>query len=112
MKAKMAAGEYTGKYTKKEILLLEREIARLERFFGGIANLKAIPDVLFIVDTKKETGAVREAVQKKVAVIGIVDSNADPDAIDYPIPMNDDASKAINYVLELVKEAMSVKKKK
>lgn len=112
MKAKMAAGEYATKYTKKEILLLEREIARLERFFGGIKDLKAIPDVLFIIDTKKEWGAVKEALQKHVAVVGIVDSNADPDVIDYPIPMNDDASKAIAYVLDLVKEAMSVKKLK
>lgn len=109
MKAKMAAGEYTGKYTKKEILLLEREIARLERFFGGLSSLTKIPDVLFIIDTKKENGAVREAIAKKVTVVGIVDSNADPDVVDYPIPMNDDASKAITYVLELVKEAMSQK---
>ena len=106
MKAKMAAGEYEGKFTKKEILLLEREIARLERFFGGMTALTKIPDVLFIVDTKKEGGAVKEAIQKKVVVVGIVDSNADPEVIDYPIPMNDDAAKAITYVLDLVKEAM------
>ena len=111
MKAKMSAGEYQGKYTKKEILLLEREIARLERFFGGIAKLTKIPDILFIVDTKKESGAVREAIQKKVTVVGVVDSNADPDVVDYPIPMNDDASKAISYVLDTVKEAMSSKSK-
>lgn len=112
MKQKMAAREYEGKYTKKEILLLDREIARLERFFGGIAALTKIPDVLFIVDTKKESGAVHEAIQKKIAVVGIVDSNADPEIIDYPIPMNDDASKAISYVLDLVKEAMSQAKSK
>lgn len=112
MNGKMAAGEYAGKHTKKEILLLEREIARLERFFGGIKDLTKIPDVLFIVDTKKEWGAVKEAIQKHVAVVGIVDSNADPEVVDYPIPMNDDAAKAISYVLDLVKEAMSVKKKK
>lgn len=106
MKAKMAAGEYGEKYTKKEILLLDREIARLERFFGGISKLIKVPDALFVVDTKKESGAIREAIQKKIAVVGIVDSNGDPDVIDYPIPMNDDASKAITYVLDLVKEAM------
>lgn len=106
MKAKMEAGEYKGKYTKKEILLLEREIARLERFFGGLAGLTKIPDVLFILDTKKENGAVLEAKKKGVTIVGIVDSNADPDAIDYPIPMNDDASKAISYVLDVVKETM------
>ena len=106
MKEKMAAGEYRGKYTKKEILLLEREIARLERFFGGLASLTKIPDILFVLDTKKESGAVYEGRKKGVTIVGIVDSNADPEVVDYPIPMNDDASKAINYVLDLVKQAM------
>lgn len=106
MKEKKASGEYAGKYTKKEILLLEREIARLERFFGGLSTLTKIPDILFVLDTKKESGAVYEAKKKGVTVVGIVDSNADPEFIDYPIPMNDDASKAISYVLDLVKEAM------
>ncbi len=69
MKAKMAAGEYAGKYTKKEILLIEREITRLERFFGGLTSLTKIPDVLFIIDTKKEGGAVKEALQKKLPIV-------------------------------------------
>lgn len=105
MKAKMAAGEYAA-FTKKERLLIEREIARLERFFGGIADLVKVPDILVVVDTHKEAGAVREAISKEVEVIGIVDSNADPNLIDYPIPMNDDATKAIEYVLDLIKEAI------
>lgn len=111
MKEGMASGAYN-KYTKKERLLIEREITRLERFFGGISTLTGIPDVLFVIDTKRETGAVREAGYKKVKVIGIVDSNADPDLIDYPIPMNDDASKAIEYILELVGQAIEEGKKK
>lgn len=106
MKAKMESGEYKGKYTKKEILLLDREIARLERFFGGLTSLTKIPDALFVLDTKKESGAVYEARKKGVTIVGIVDSNADPEVVDYPIPMNDDASKAIDYVLEVVKETM------
>ncbi|MBI4157867.1 30S ribosomal protein S2 [Candidatus Woesebacteria bacterium] len=106
MKEKMAAGEYKDKYTKKEILLLDREIARLERFFGGMATLTKIPDALFVLDTKKESGAVFEAKKKGITVVGIVDSNADPEEVDYPIPMNDDATKAISYVLDLVKETM------
>lgn len=105
MKAKMAAGEYN-KFTKKERLLLEREIARLERFFAGISSLEKIPDMLFIVDTHKEGQAVREARRMKVETVGIVDSNSDPTAVDYPIPMNDDAVKALEYVLNLVKEAI------
>jgi small subunit ribosomal protein S2 len=111
MKANMASGVYN-KYTKKERLLIDREIARLERFFGGIKNLTAIPDVLFVIDTKREAGAVHEANAKKIPVIGIVDSNSDPDLIDYPIPMNDDASKALEYILSLIKEAILEGKKK
>ena len=111
MKTKMAAGEYN-KFTKKERLLMEREIARLERFFGGMVTLEKTPDVLFIVDTHKESGAVKEARKSKVTVVGIVDSNADPTLIDYPIPMNDDAAKAVDYVLGLVKEAILEGKKK
>lgn len=105
MKVAMEAGEYN-KFTKKERLLIEREITRLERFFGGLSGMEKVPDILFIVDTKRETSAVREASRKGVAIVGIVDSNADPSMIDYPIPMNDDASKAVVYVLELVKEAI------
>ena len=111
MKAKMAAGEYNI-FTKKERLLLEREIARLERFFGGMASLEKTPDMLVVVDTHKETGAVKEARKAKITVVGIVDSNADPAAVDYPIPMNDDASKALDYVLGLIKEAIVEGKKK
>jgi small subunit ribosomal protein S2 len=110
MKVNMAGGLYN-KYTKKERVLIDREIARLERFFGGIKTLTAIPDVLFVIDTKREAGAVHEANEKKVPVIGIVDSNSDPDVIDYPIPMNDDASKALEYVLDLVKQAIGEGKK-
>lgn len=109
MKAKMAAGEYT-KFTKKERLLLEREIARLERFFGGMAGMEKLPDVIFVVDTHKEIGAVKEAKNAGVVVVGIVDSNADPTLVDYPIPMNDDAQKALEYVLDLVKEALTQSK--
>ena len=105
MKTNMAEGNYN-KFTKKERLLIDREITRLERFFGGIKNLQKVPDVLFVVDTKREAGAVHEADVKKVTIIGIVDSNSDPDPIDYPIPMNDDASKALEYVLDLIGQAI------
>ncbi|MCX6705054.1 MAG: 30S ribosomal protein S2, partial [Candidatus Woesebacteria bacterium] len=87
MKVNMTSGFYN-KYTKKERLLIDREIARLERFFGGIKTLTSVPDVLFVIDTKREAGAVYEANARKVPVVGIVDSNSDPDPIDYPIPMN------------------------
>lgn len=105
MKANMASGAYK-KFTKKERLLIDREIVRLERFFGGVTNLTKVPDVLFVIDTKREAGAIREARERKISIVGIVDTNSDPDLIDFPIPMNDDASRALEYVLNLVKEAI------
>jgi len=110
MKKKMEAGDYKS-FTKKERLLIEREIARLERFFGGLVGLSDLPDVMFIVDTKRQSGAVKEAKVKGVEVVGIVDSNSDPTLIDYPIPMNDDATRALEYVLDLVREAILEGKK-
>lgn len=111
MKVKMEKGDYA-KFTKKERLLIERDIARMERFLGGVSSLKALPDLLFVVDTHKEKGAIKEAIKMKIETVGIVDSNADPTVVDYPIPMNDDASKALSYVLDLVKDAILEGKKK
>lgn len=111
MKASRAAGEYK-EYTKKERLLIDREIEKLEKTVGGLELLDRVPDIMFIVDTHKEHSAVREARRKGVEIIGLVDTNADPTNIDWPIPMNDDASAALEYVLELVKESMSGKSAK
>lgn len=105
LKEGVISGEFA-KYTKKERLLIDREIDRLEKFFGGIKELKEIPDALFVIDTKREAAAVHEASNKKIPLIAIVDSNSDPDPIDYPIPMNDDASKALEYVLDLVEKTI------
>lgn len=110
LKSKMASGEFN-KFTKKERLLIDREITRLERFFGGLKGITKVPEVLFIIDTKREASAVREAERSGVTTIGIVDSNSDPDMIDYPIPMNDDASRALEYVLGLIKETVLDAKK-
>src|SRR5258706_80059 len=68
--------------------------------------LDVLPDMLFVVDTHNEIGAVKEANRLKIPVVGIVDSNADPDMVEYPIPMNDDATSAVEYVLDLVGEAV------
>ncbi len=110
MKQNFETGAYS-EYTKKERLLLDREVKRLERFFGGIAELTDVPQLLIIIDTKREFGAVREALQAKVTTIGVVDSNSDPTLIDFPIPMNDDASKAVEYVLDLFADAIMEGKK-
>ncbi len=110
MKKKMEAGEYK-EFTKKERLLLEREIARLERFFGGVAGMEELPEMLVVVDTKKGMGAVKEAKAKNIEIVGIVDSNSDPTLINYPIPMNDDATRALEYVLSLIRDAILEGKK-
>ena len=104
MKAKKEAGEYK-KYTKKENVLIDKDINRLERFLGGISRLKEIPEALFIVDTLKEKAAVLEAVSCGVKVVAIVDSNCDPDPIDYPIPANDDAVRSIKYIVSRIATA-------
>jgi len=109
MKEKMAAGEYKS-FTKKERLLIEREIVRLERFFGGITGMTKLPDLMIIVDIKKEVGTIQESLKMGIKTIAMVDSNSDPTLVDYPIPMNDDASKAIEYVLDLMKDVILGKK--
>ena len=99
-------GEYN-QYTKKERLLIDREIEKLEKKVGGLSTLSRLPDLIFIVDTHKEYSAVREALKMNIEIVGLTDSNADPSLIDWPVPMNDDASAALDYVLDLVKEAMT-----
>jgi len=94
------------KYTKREQLLFDREIMKLERFFGGLKELKQPPDILFIVDVKKEDSAVREAKRKGLPVVGIVDTNSDPDLIDYVIPANDDAIGSIKLIVDAVANAV------
>ncbi len=106
MKQKKEKGEYK-KYTKKENLLIDREIARLERFFGGISRLDKAPKALYIVDITKETTAVREALKTKAVIFAIVDSNANPDLIDYPIPANDDAVRSIKLITETFAKAVA-----
>ncbi len=105
MQTKLANGEY-GAYTKKEKLLIAREIEKKEKIFGGIKNLTKRPDVIFVVDTHREKGAVKEAMTMGITTVGIVDTNADPNLVNYPIPMNDDASNALSYVLDLIKDAL------
>lgn len=105
LKAQFASGDF-GDYTKKEKLLLSRKIAKMEIIYGGIMDMTNLPDMLFVVDTHKEIGAVKEANRLKIPVVGLTDSNADPDLVDYPVPMNDDAAMALEYVLDLVREAL------
>ena len=100
--------------TKKERLTLEREHGKLEKVLGGIANLNRIPSAMFIVDIHHEHIAVAEAHKLGVRTIGIVDTNSDPNQVDYPIPGNDDASKSVaiitNYLTEQIRLGLEDRK--
>lgn len=104
LKKQRDADELKG-YTKKERLMIDKEIARLERFFGGIATLNKRPEALFIVDTHREKTAVYEASKTGAKVIGMIDSNANPTLVDFPIPVNDDAVRSIKLVVEKIAQA-------
>ena len=100
------SGEFEKKYNKKERLELDREIKRLEKKFGGIMNMKKLPDVVFIVDIKEDITTVNEARSKNVPVVALVDTNVDPSQIDYPIPSNDDAVRAIELMTNVITNAV------
>lgn len=110
LKAQKASGELK-KYTKKENILIDREIARLERFFGGLVDLEELPAALFVVDVKKEQSALREAVRKEIPVVAVVDSNTDPDLVDWVIPANDDAIGSIKLIVSVMSQAVLAGKK-
>lgn len=108
LKAKKASGELKV-YTKKEQLLLDREIEKLTKLFGGVELRDKLPQALIVVDTHHEAVSVAEANIAKVPVIGLVDTNADPTNVDYVVPSNDDAAKSIelfvNACVETILEA-------
>ncbi|OQB44449.1 MAG: 30S ribosomal protein S2 [Parcubacteria group bacterium ADurb.Bin159] len=91
---------------KKEQIEKAREIERLEKMVGGIASLTKIPDALFVIDLIKEKTAIREAKRLNIPVIGLVDTNANPTLIDWPIPANDDARRSIQFITDLVVRAI------
>ncbi len=92
-------------YSKKERLNLEREREKLEKALGGIRDMGGVPDLIFIIDTNKEKIAIEEAKRLGIPVVAIIDSNCDPDPIDFPIPGNDDASRAIALYCDLIARA-------
>lgn len=94
------------KLTKKEISRLMKERTRLERSLGGIKEMKELPGVVFVIDTRKEAIAVAEAKRLKLPIIAIVDTNCNPEGIDYPIPGNDDAIRAINLFAQIIANAV------
>ena len=97
--------ESTG-FTKKEILKMGKQRDKLERSLGGIADMKKTPNMIFIIDTNVEDLAVKEAVKLKIPIVAIIDTNSDPTEINFPIPGNDDARRAINLYCELIKQTI------
>ena len=91
---------------KKEILKMNIQRDKLERSLGGIADMKKTPDMIFIIDTNIESLAVKEAQKLNIPIIAVVDTNSNPDGINFPIPGNDDARRAINLYCELVKKTI------
>lgn len=96
--------------TKKEALMNERQREKLERSLGGIKDMTRLPAVLFVIDTQKEHLAIAEARKLGIPVVAIADTNSDPDVIDYPIPGNDDALRAVKVILEKIADACIVGK--
>ena len=94
------------KYTKKERLDFDKEIARLKTKFEGIRNMQKLPDAVLIFGIDKDITCAREAKRKGIKIVAIVDTNVNPDIVDYPIPANDDAIMAVSYIIEKVKETI------
>lgn len=98
--------EQPGRMTKKEILNMQRDYNKLELALGGIREMGGTPDLLFVIDTNKEDIAIKEAARLNIPVVGILDSNSDPEGVQFPVPGNDDAMRAIGLYCELVASAI------
>lgn len=105
LEEKKKSGELE-KYPPKEKADFERELQELELKYGGIKDMKRLPDAIFVLDMRKDSLAVKEAKKKGVKVIGVADTNVDPSLADYVIPANDDAISSIKYILAKVKEVI------
>ncbi len=109
--AKKEKGDF-GKMVKKEIIRMNREIERMDKNYSGVAALDDLPGCVFVVDPKKEVACVREVSKLSIPIVALIDTDADPDIIDYPIPGNDDSIKSVNYITSHLVEAIKEGKKK
>jgi small subunit ribosomal protein S2 len=105
LEADREAGDWD-KLTKKEALMLERKVAKLQERLGGLRDMKRLPDILSVVDTEREFTAVKEANVLHIPVLGIVDTNANPDIVDFIIPANDDAMRSIRLLVSSLADAV------
>jgi small subunit ribosomal protein S2 len=105
LEAGLDSGDFASKYNKKEVLDFTNEVAALNKVFSGVKKMDGLPAAMFVVDVPRESIAVSEARKLGIAVIGMVDTNADPDLVDYPVPANDDAIKTIRVIAHAIAEA-------
>ena len=98
-------------FTKKELLKMSVQRDKLQRSLGGIIEMKNVPDLVFIIDTNYESLAIKESIKLEIPIIAILDTNSDPEGIDFPIPGNDDARRSIDLYCNLVKETINDAKK-
>ena len=104
---RMEADGTTASMPKKEVARLRRELGKLERMLGGIAEMKVLPHALIVMDVGRETIAVREANKLGIPVVGLVDSNCNPDMVDYVVPGNDDALRSIKVIVDAIANAIA-----
>jgi small subunit ribosomal protein S2 len=107
LEAKMESGQLAGKYNKLEVQRFQEEIDEMNHIYGGIKNLAAKPGAVFVFDVTHDVNAVREANKLGVPVVALVDTNADPSQVAYPIPSNDDAIKALQLIADYVQQAIT-----
>lgn len=92
--------------TKKEQILIRKKMAKLQTNLNGIRNMKKVPEAIFVVDTTREEIAVKEAIKLGIPIVGTIDTNSDPDCVDYGIPINDDAIRSVELLIEFIAEAV------
>ena len=112
LKAELKSDDLEQKYTKKEIGLKQKECVKLEQNVGGLQLLNKLPDAIFIIDPISEKTVVLEALSISIPIVAVLDTNADPRIIDYPIPANDEAVKTINLICEVLEKELSKSDKK
>jgi small subunit ribosomal protein S2 len=112
LEEKMASGELANKYSKLEVQRYQEEIDHLNSLYGGIKNMAAKPGVVFIFDVIADMNAVKEARKLGLPIVALVDTNADPTLVDYPIPSNDDAIRTIQLIADYAKQAVDLGKAK
>jgi len=112
LETRMGTGELANKYNKLEVQRFQEEIDELNRLYGGIKDMNSRPGAVFVVDVITEANAVREANKIGIPIVALVDTNADPSLVQYPIPANDDAIKTIQLMADYVKQAIDAGKSK